>query len=109
MKKTVKGIHLDINPGVFSDILTGELMVKVAVPLDQDVSQDEWRKATAQRFEDVMSLSRRIFGDKFDSIYGQLAAKHDGYVSADEWTKFLNAVIVEYQKNTDARPAPSGK
>lgn len=108
MKKTVKGIHLDLNPAVFTDILTLELLADTMTPLP-DGSDVERSEAEAVRIKNVFKLSRRIFGDKFDSVYNQLAAKNGGYVSADEWSKFIVKVMREYQKNPDARPAPSGK
>lgn len=109
MKKTVKGIHLDIDPAVFSDILTLEILADTMTPLPDDVSKAKRSELEAERIRAIFKLSRRIFGDKFDSVYKQLAAKNGGYVSADEWSKFLSKVMDEYQKHDDARPAPSGK
>ena len=109
MKKTIKGIHLDINPEVLTDLMTVEMFADVMTPLDEGGTSEEKAEAQATRIRQIMALSRRIYGDDFDRVYRELANKHGGYVSADEWSKFLNQTLEEYQKNPNARPAPSPK
>lgn len=106
MKKTIKGIHLDIDPAVFGDIMTLEMLSDVMTPVPEGSTKKERSQAEADRIKAIFRLSRRIYGDQFDSVYGQLASKRGGYVSADEWSKFLTKTMDEYQKHDDARPAP---
>lgn len=109
MKKTVKGVHLDLNPGVFTDIMTLEMLSDVMTPVPDGASKEERAEAEAVRIKSIFRLSRRIYGDQFEAAYNQLAEKNGGYVSADEWSKFVTKTIDVYQKNPDARPASSGK
>lgn len=105
MRKTVRGIRLDIDPGVFGDILTLEMLADTMTPLPDDVDDVELHRLEADRIRAIFRLSRRIYGDAFERVYGELADKHGGYVSADEWAQFLQATFEQYQKNQDARPA----
>lgn len=109
MKKTVKGIHLDLNPALFSDVKTVELMSKIMVPLPEDGSKEERMRKQAERIQDILAFSRHVFGKDYDRIYGIMAKRGGGYVDFDEWTRFLNDVVGEYQKNSDARSASGGK
>lgn len=106
MKKTVQGITLDLDPRIFNDILTVEMFASVMTPIPDDLDEVGKQAAIAERIRDVMALSRRIFGAKFDAVYAELGARNGGYVEQDEWAQFLNDVLLAYQKNAHARPAP---
>lgn len=110
MKKTVRGIHLDINPAVFDDVLTVEMMSDIMTPLPEGISHDERAAAESERIKAILAYSRRILGKDFDRVYKQMAKRSGGYLSFEAWTEFINQVAGEYQeKNPDARPAPGGK
>lgn len=109
MKKTVKGIHLDLDPRIFEDIEVLELSAKTATPAPDDLSDVERARFGSQRILDIKALSMALFGDDYERVQKELRAKNDGFLTFEEWTKFVNATQKAYQKKDDARPAPSGK
>lgn len=109
MKKTVRGIHLDINPAVFNDVLTVEMMSNIMTPLPEGLSREDQAAAESERIKAILAYSRRILGDDFDRVYNEMAKKSGGYTDFKEWTKFIDKVAGEYQKNSDARPASGGE
>lgn len=109
MKKTVKGIHLDLDPRVFEDMDVLELSAKTAVPAPENMTKEEQARFGSQRIVDITNLAKALFRDDYERVRAEFRAKNDGYITFTEWTKFLDATQKAYQKKDDARPAPGGK
>lgn len=107
MKKTVKGIHLDIDPRVPSDIRTVRLMTDLyRNQPSRDLNDAENERRGAEASDIMFRLWDTVFGADSERIEAELRAKNDGFLSFADMNQFLMDVLGEYQKNAGARPAP---
>lgn len=113
--KTIDGIDLNIDMRVFSDMrfiraFTGLFRLRKKHEQAQDAGDAEAAsEITAEMMDALDGVAGLIFRDDAERVQGEFMAAHDGFLPFEEWLSFVGDVVMAYQKNGDARPAPERK